>query len=404
MVRVGVTKLCVLSYGSRPARIGVNEERVGAMRQVRAFVVGCVRGFGGVVGVRGRGHGHVLGVAAAVVVTAGLAAAPVSAAIPSYTLVGQFAAPGHTFDVLPDGRLVSIDSGGTVFVQDALNTGAYSALGAVDFSISMFGASFLRVSPDGSRLAIGDGNFGGGSSVGVVSMADLSFGGPSAGVSAVVVGNNDAVWADNSTLYVNGSDNSSFSPDVFRVDVETLSATRVIGPTGGGSGGITLRDGVLYTADGFNTDMGGVFTGNIRAFGLGDLPASGSGDPAVAFLSGVLVADALSGSSLGFDPFGNLLVGGGDFFSGSGDFGYAAVIDGAAIAAALAGGGVAPDSSELRLSPAGPDVFYGIRFNAATEELLVIGGGTVYRYAVPAPGGAAAFAVVGVFAARRRRA
>jgi len=360
------------------------QERTDVMRQVRGVgLAGVVAGFAGVL-------------------TAGSAAL---GSIPAYTLVGQYAAPEHSYDVLADGRLVTIDSSGTVYVQDAVNTGMYSSIGTVDLPISMFGASFLRVSPDGTRLAIGDGNFGGSAAVGVVLIADLSMGGPAASAATVVVGNNDAAWFGNSTLFVNGADNTTFSPDVFRVDVTTMSATRVIGSTGGASGGIAVRDGLLYTADGFNTDMGGVFTGNIRAFDLGDLPADGSGDPSVSFVTGTLVADALTGSSLGFDPFGNMLVGGGDFFSGSGDFGYAAVIDASAIAAALAGGPVAPDSAELRLSPAGSGEFYGIRFNTATDELLVIGGGMVYRYAVPAPGGVAVFvAMLGVLATRRKRA
>ncbi len=318
------------------------------------------------------------------------------AAVPAYSLVGSYDAPAGAFDLLPDGRLLSVGTDGVVRRQASLHAGTYDVAGSVDLPINQFGASFARVSPDGSTLAIGDGNFGAGARVGFVGIGDLTTAGVSATTSAIV-GNFDAHWSDGQTLLVTGSDNDTFAPDVFSVDAASLGVTTLITQTGGASGGITSDGTHVYVADGFNTADGGAPTGNIRAFAIADL-----GGTPVPFADGTLVADALSGSSLGFDSGGNLLVGGGDFFAGSGDFGYGAVIDGDAIAGAIAGGPFAPDSAELRLSPAG-DVGYTTLFNSATDELLVIGAGTVFRYAVPAPGTGAAVLITGVLLGVRRR-
>ena len=86
-----------------------------------------------------------------------------------------------------------------------------------------------------------------------------------------------------------------------------------------------------------------------------------AGDALSFETQGRAVADALSGASLGFDSLGNLLVGGGDFF-GSGDVGYAAIVDADAVAAALGGGPIAPDSAELRLTPRLATDSYSLRF------------------------------------------
>ena len=64
--------------------------------------------------------------------------------------------------------------GAEIHVQDALHGSTYSRIGSFDPSlISSFGASFLAVSPDGSTLAIGDGNFGPGASVHFLDAASL---------------------------------------------------------------------------------------------------------------------------------------------------------------------------------------------------------------------------------------
>lgn len=321
-----------------------------------------------------------------------------NADIPNYQLVGQFDLPGRAVDVLPDGRIIHVGTDGTISIQDSVNASTYSVLGSTDLAINSFGASFLRVSPDGTTLAIGDGNFGAGASVGLVDIASLNLGGPTSAQS-VLVGNFEAHWADNSTLYVTGADNTTFDSSAFRVDTNALSVETLVTGIGSGSGGITT-DGInLFIGNGFDTSDAGDPTGNVRTFALGSLGGAAR-DYAT---DGLLVADALSGNSLGFDDLGNLLIGGGDFFAGSNDFGYGAVLDADALADAIAGLGVVADSDELQLSPAGPSASYTMLFNGFTGELLVMADDVAYRFAVPAPSVLVLAGFAGAFAGRRRR-
>ncbi|MFN0011647.1 MAG: hypothetical protein ACKVS8_08400 [Phycisphaerales bacterium] len=308
-------------------------------------------------------------------------AARAAGSIPPYTLVGSFPLSASAWDITADGRVMRI-VGDTLSVQDAPNAPTYSPIGSVAPGlVSPFGASFLRIAPDGFRVAIGDNNFGPGASVLIANTAS-ALPGPVPTVS-IASPNTDAAWADNQTLYVSGYGSGS---ELNRLDTAALTSQTVISGIGEGSGGVAIRAGLLYTGIGFDF---GAATGDIRAFSLAALASAAA---PVAFSTGTFTTNALSASSLGFDPFGNLLVGGGDFFSGSPDFGYATVIDTAS-----------PLQARLQLSPAGPSAFYGIRFNTATDELLVVADGTAYRYAIPAPGAAVALAFLVPLAARRRR-
>ncbi|HBS28484.1 MAG TPA: hypothetical protein DEB06_03310 [Phycisphaerales bacterium] len=333
--------------------------------------------------------------------------APALAALPPYTPVGTFQLPAgtHAYTVAPDGRLLAI-VGPEILAQSELNGSAFSRLGGVDPAlVPSFGASFLEVSPDGGRLAIGDNGLAG--AVHLVSAGALD---PAPGAFApttpVAVPNNfTAHFLDSDTLLVGGS--AGFGAASFVEELTALGApaplTRtVITNIDGAPGGLASRNGFLFTGNGFDNGPGGSETGEVRAFPLASLALA----PMDFEGAGIPVADALSAVSLGFDALGNLLVGGGDFF-GSGDAGYAAVIDSDAIDAALWGAPVAPiapDSAELRLVPATPLDFYSIRHNPVTNELLVsaFGSDTVYRYAVPAPGSLAALALIGLAVGRRR--
>ena len=338
-------------------------------------------------------------VAAVCIGVVGFAVEDARAGLPPYSFVGSYSLPagGGAIDVLPDGRLIALQGDGSVLVQSGVHSGTYQLLGSVGSAIfdgpfGNFGASFVSVSPDGSRLAIGDN--GAFNRVHIVELAALTPMGttPTLPIDAP---NYDGAWLDGSTMFVSGF---GASAGAWRVDVAAQAATQVMHNNTGGSGGIAIRGGRVFVGDGFNTSAGGEPTGNVRAFDLASLAGA-----SVAFESGVLVADALSASPVRFDNLGNMLVGGGDFFAGSNDFGYAAVIDAGAIAAAISGGPLAPDASELRLSPAGGFAYYNIEFNDATGELLVFGDGVAYRYTVPAPGAAGVTVLGGLAAARRRR-
>lgn len=342
-------------------------------------------------------------------------APPEVRAAPSYALVGSFTpSVSGVRDVAgvgagaSAGRMYTLASDGGVWLQEAVNGGTFSRVGSVDGALlSGFGPAFLRVSGDGSMLAIGDGNFGSGASVLLVSAASLN---PASHSSATSVGaaNFDGRWGSDGALYVSGGD-AALGSIVTRIDGATHEARVVVSNIGGASGGVTTDGMNLYTANGFDfvPGAGSSDTGEVRAFALSAITsAASSGTPLDFEALGRPVADALTASSLAFDVTGNLLVGGGDFFGGSGDFGYAAAVGAGAIQSALAGGPIAPDGEEQRVSPAGGGEFYGVWWNGATSEWLVGGGGTVYRYAVPAPGAGVMLAcalVGGPQRGRRRR-
>ncbi len=335
--------------------------------------------------------------AALLVMTCGSA----QAGAPQYQLVGSFLTPGgaQSRTVLGDGRM-AVMIGSEIHVQDALHGSTFSRIGLIDSAlINSFGASFLAFSPDGSMAAIGDGNFGPGASVHFVDASSLDPNGVSA-VSSVQAANFEGHWHTDGRLYVSGGDFTDSFVSVIDNVRGAPSVTRLVEGVGGASAGVTVRDGWLYTANGFDFAKGGSMTGDVRAF---DLAAITTGSAANFETDGVLVASALSGNSLGFDAFGNMLVGGGDFANPN-EFGFQALIDGAAILDALGGLGAAGDGDEQRLSPAGEST-YSALYNDATGEVLVwaFADGVVYRYAIPAPGGVVLLGGILGAAWRRRR-
>lgn len=331
---------------------------------------------------------------------AGVFVSPCRAAVPAYGLVGSFELPAGAgvFDVGPDGRVVAL-RGGEILRQDSTNVSAFSRAGSVPSSlINGFGASFVRLSPSGARLAIGDGNSGGGASVLLVDTAALD---PFADspASSIATPNYDGAWADEGTLLVTGAE-FGVGSFVSRVSADTLSSATVLTGVGDGSGGVALHAGRAFVGVGFDLAPGaGLETGDIRAFDLGALLSAPA--PLDFAAAGTPAARVLSGAFLDFDAVGSLLVGGGDFF---GENGFASVIDGVKVNAALAGGPVATSADGLSLAPAGSQ-FYSTLFNPVTGEVLVraFGDDTVFRYAVPAPSVTMIALFGGVFAHRRRR-
>ncbi|MCB9840218.1 MAG: hypothetical protein H6809_01030 [Phycisphaeraceae bacterium] len=317
--------------------------------------------------------------------TVGVAAA----ALPDYQLVGSFPLPTgvNAYDVLPDGRALAI-VGASIYAQDALHSPSFSVIGSVPGgTVSSFGASFLRVNPSGTRVAIGDNEFGPGAEVFVFNPAALSTASPVPG-STYPIDNFDAHWAGDDTLYVTGGNFTETL--VTRLDAGSGAFGTVVNSVGGASGGVTTDATYLYTANGFSF-TGPSATGDIRAF---PLAALAPGSPLNFETQGSPVASVLSGNTLGFDSLGNLLVGGGlDTF--------AAVVDGIEVLAAASGG--PPATTLLELSPTGATDSHFVRLNPATGELLVtaFADSTVYRYAiVPAPG---TLVLLGVLAIGRRR-
>lgn len=329
------------------------------------------------------------------------------AAIPPYTLVGSFQKPAGAFDVLNDGRMVVL-SGSQVLVQDSPTSSSFTSVGSLSSGfVSSFGAAFIDLSPDGSRLAIGNGEFGAAARVGFVSWAGLNTSAPSS-PSTIAMNAFDSHWVDGSTLLVTGSDGSGSTVSV--VNPVTLAARTIVSNIGGSVGGVAANGSFLFTSNGFDFDTSvGSETGDIRAVPLGAALASAT---PIDFESAMQpVARLLSGGSLGFDGAGNLLVGGGDVFGFSGDYGYAGVLDAGLVSSAASGG--PPATLGLFLVPPGtPDnASTSLQWNAPTNELLFTyydnntftDGLTVSRYAVPAPSGLGILVLLGAAAHRRRR-
>lgn len=350
-------------------------------------------------------YGFALRVCAAAMTLAGIGR-PALAGVPAYTLVGAYdlPGPGAQFDVLPDGRLLAI-SGQDFLVQDSVNTTGWTVAGSLDGAspIASYGASFLSLSPDGQTVAVGDNTFGPGTSVYLVATSSLAPMTPSSAI-GVLAPNYQAHWLNGSTLFVSGSGAESVVSEI-TLTGPTANVRTAVSDIGGASSGVTSDGQYLYVGNGFSFGPGSA-TGEVRAIPLSLI--TGASSPASFTIDGTPVAHALSADSLGFDAFGNMLIGGGDFFGG-GEFGFASVVDGADVAGALIGGPAATTS--LALTPRLATDSYSVRLNSVTGELLVTyfdnttfaPGATVYRYAIPAPGALPALALAGALAAGRRR-
>jgi hypothetical protein len=288
-------------------------------------------------------------------------------------------------DTLPDGRILVLN-GRAVSVETAPQSSVFAPLGNVAGFAPGFGPSFLAVSPDGSRAVAGTNGEG--------SVVVFDTNNPAA-TTPFTISDLAGEWIDNQLLAI-----TSFG-SLQVLNTATSAVETIINIGGGFSGGVTVdADGNLYTGNGFDSATGGSETGWIKAFSQADWQNALATDTPLDFeTDGIPVADLLTAASLGFDASGNMFVGGGDFFGGSGDLGYAALVDASAVAAAFAGSQTAPPISSI--SPAGdlrklmspPDTvtaqlppFWNL--NRATDELYLgytFGDGTIYVYAVPEP-------------------
>jgi len=344
------------------------------------------------------------------------AAATVALAVPAaradaftdYGLVGTFHLPAAArFDVLADGRLVTV-VGTALHVETAVGARTFTPLGALpgaSFPGGAFGGpAFVRVSPDGSRVAIG--NNGGPSfvdfQVGIFNLADLTgawFGVP----------HFDAAWIDDQHLALTAG---AFGSPSTVTALDTRSAPSsptnpvVVANIGGASAGVAFdAAGRLYTGNGYATS-GPSGTGAIKAFEPTAWTAALSGGAPVDFESvGTLVATLLSASPLVFDGEGNLLVGGGDFLGGL-ETDYAALLRHTALAAALGGGGPANPADPTQVRRFDPDAgnpfnYYDVNYNAITGEVYLRDGAQVWVYVVPEPA-TVALLTLALLAMRRR--
>ena len=306
---------------------------------------------------------------------------------PGYQYLHAFNLPAgaSVFDVLNDGRLIVL-VGADVYVEAAAGSHSFNRMGTLPAAdLPSFGAAFIRVSPTGTKIAIG--NNGGASfsnyQVGIFDVDTL------AGV-WFVAGHFDGEWIDNTRVALTAGDFGS--PSVVTVlDITSPNPlspvnTTIVDNIGGASGGIAFDSaGNLYTGNGFRS-TGPSSTGAVKAFANAVWIAALGGGPPVDFeADGVLIVDVLSASPLAFDGNGNLIVGGGDF-SSSADFDFVALVRASAVADALAGMGPADPENPHEVWRIDPEKANDFNFFSATYDPTLgrlyvrDGGGPVHSY------------------------
>lgn len=262
------------------------------------------------------------------------------------------------FDVLRDGRLITSD-GNAIQIENSYGSRQFTQVGAVPSAVP----SFMRVSPNGTRVALGDGD-----RVFVFDPNALST------YKTFEASNFDAEWVDDAKLAISSVGEVDRGTVVKVLDVSSGAITTIIQAIAGSPAGITIdQSGNLYSGNGLGFDPSA--TGIIKAFPKSEWMAPLSGGSVINFeSSGTLVVNLLSAAFLGFDKQGNLYVGGGDVATGT-DKGYAAIVSKSAIEEALAGGSPVSSASPVtklqRLDPDPYDNFWFVNSNWVTGELYL---------------------------------
>lgn len=315
----------------------------------------------------------------------------------AYRLGGSFQLPAgaSAFDVMPDGRIVTL-VGANLYAETAPHSHTFQSLGLLPGAdIPSFGAAFLRISADGTMLAIG--NNGGANfnnyRVGIFTVSGLTG-------NWFAASHYDAVWISATQLAISGGDFGD--PIITILDVTSPNPNSpdnriIIDNIGDASGGIAFDGaGRLFTGNGFQSG-GPVGTGVIKSFTQAAwMTAYTSGIPINFQASGVNIIDILSASPLGFDRHGNILIGGGDFNT-AGQFDYVALVKASAVQSAAAGNGpvnIEDISVVRRLDPdaASGGNFYTFAIDSGGDAFYIrdLGNSVVFAYfdatSIPAVG------------------
>ncbi|MFA6242929.1 MAG: hypothetical protein WC655_18460 [Candidatus Hydrogenedentales bacterium] len=235
------------------------------------------------------------------VVLAALAALPAWGAGEQYTNFPTPAAGAFGVVVAPmqDGRLL-VWNGGELFEQGGVNLDFFTQVA----SGYPGDASFLAISPDATRAALGAGYSG---AITVVNLA--SPGTPVATVNTV--NNYSGAWISNTQLIINraiylGPGPYDYDlPELVLVDFSgTPTFKVVVENVGTYSASIAVDPALqyLYTADGW--------TGETRRFAVADLVNAFNTNTPLAWPAGSLIGTFNSGGPVAVDNDGNLVIGG----------------------------------------------------------------------------------------------
>ncbi len=274
------------------------------------------------------------------------------------------------------GRFIAA-TGTSVFLQK--NFGADLWLPIATIGSDRMDPCFLKISPSGAKIAFGTG-FGkplhvfAASLFSVNSPPDLT---QAAGVTHYDEDYFDGAWRDERYVFLNGGADSG--SQVYAIDTEDPSGTpiSIIPDIRGASGGVAfdaagdlvVGNGLGYGADGH--------TGEIKIWSAAAIAAALAHTEQLSYASGAVVTEsALSAWPLGFDPSGDLFVGGGDAFGSSGNYGYAVVVSAEVVQRALAGGAPAnvadpADFQKIQPDPCHNDDSTQIWFAPSLDMLVV---------------------------------
>ncbi len=342
---------------------------------------------------------HRPGVIATLLITSIAVSSASADVFTSYSYTRTVALPSGTsmFDVQPDGRLAAL-SGLNLYTETAVGSGLFSLQGTLPTIDISYGAAFLRFSPDGTKVAVGNGGSGGSYNVGVFDSTSLSG-------AWHALGHYDAEWYDNNSLAVNSGDFTTSQVTLF--NTTTLINTTIISGIHGGSGGVAFdTQGRLFAGNGY-ANGNGSNTGEIRAFERAAWQAALATSPINFESSGTVIGEALSANTLGFDVEGNLHVGGGDFSEP--DYDYAGLVSAAAITDAIGGGGPIDRLDPVDLRRFDPDAgsdfnFYSVGASPLNAEIYVkdYGVDTLHVYEIPEPATAAMLFIGAILGCVRR--
>jgi hypothetical protein len=285
----------------------------------------------------------------------------------SLTLPSSPSSFGTAADVFGSSVATDVDSyplrgrflaatGSTVFLQK--NFGANLWLPVATIGTSTMDPCFLKISPSGAKIALGTGlskplHVFDTSLLSLVLPQDLT---QASNVAHFNEDYFDGAWRDERYLFLNGG--SATGSQVYALDTEDPSGTPIpiIPDIPGASAGVAFDPaGDLVTGLGLDYGPDGTHTGEIKIWSAGSVAAALAGSPLSYRTGSVLTEGALSAWPLGFDPSGDLYVGGGDVFGSSGNYGYAVVVSAAVVARVLVGGASADLSSPADFQKIQPD-------------------------------------------------
>lgn len=272
-----------------------------------------------------------------------------------FTSVDAFGETNASIDGFPlHGRvLAATDS--SVFLQKNFGASAWLTVGTVP---EIMDPCFIKISPDGTRVALGTGFY---KPLYTFPVTSLSAAAPpdlatAPDTSTFNLSYYDAEWLDNRFLFINSGTNSGsgvFAVDTWGGDVPS-SLIPIVTDIPGASGGVTFdHNGNLITGIGYGSD-----TGQLKIWPASDVAAvlEPGALPLDYVSTGFVLAERmLSAASLGVDGENNVYVGGGDVFGATGNSGFAGLISASVVNRVLEGGAPANPAVTGEVTKLAPD-------------------------------------------------